>query len=62
MSKSMTSVDLAVNTFGSEGAKPIAEAISVSKSLTSIDLGYSEFGVEGGKAIAEAIPINIKSR
>ena len=43
---------------GAEGAKPIAEAISVSKLLTSVNLAKNCLGTEGAKPIAEAISVS----
>ena len=50
----LTTLNLAANDIGVEGAKAIAEALKVTAVLTTLNLGYNSIGVEGAKAIAEA--------
>ena len=55
---SLTSIDFSRNDIGAEGAKAIAEALTINTSLTNIDFSSNNIGPEGAKAIAEALKSN----
>ena len=54
----MKSVGLMKCKLGVDGAKAVADYVSVSGSLTSLDLERNAIGAEGAKAIADALRVN----
>ena len=49
--KSMVSIGMASCELGVEGAKAMAELVSVTASLTRLDVRYNSLGEEEGKAV-----------
>ena len=60
--ESQWQVDLSNNDIGSEGAKPLAEAIAVSASLTSVSLRGNSLGDAGVEVVCNAVQSNEHSK
>jgi hypothetical protein len=58
VSRVLTSVDLGVNSIGTEGGIALADALKVNVALTNLNLRNNKLDVEAGKALAEALPVN----
>jgi hypothetical protein len=54
----LTTLDLRVNSIGSDGAKALAEALKTNSALTTLDLRANSIGDDGAKALAEALKTN----
>ena len=48
-------VNLASNNIGSEGAKPLADALRINASVSHLDARYNDLGDEGKAILREAV-------
>ncbi|XP_015777590.1 PREDICTED: protein NLRC3-like [Acropora digitifera] len=55
---SLSSLNLAWNSIGNEGANSLAEALTVNTSLSSLNLAWNSIGNEGANSLAEALTVN----
>ena len=55
---SLTSLNLAHNSIGDEGASSLSEALRVNTSLTSLNLAHNSIGDEGASSLSEALRVN----
>ena len=43
------------NSFGTEGAKPLADALRVNSGLTHLDVTYNQLGEDGRSVLSDAV-------
>ncbi|XP_067041353.1 protein NLRC3-like [Acropora muricata] len=55
---SLSSLDLARNSIGNEGANSLAQALRVNTSLSSLALAFNSIGNEGANSLAQALRVN----
>ncbi|XP_068699994.1 nucleotide-binding oligomerization domain-containing protein 2-like [Montipora foliosa] len=55
---SLTTLDLAYNFIGAEGATLLSQALEVNTSLTTLDLSHNYIGAEGATSLSQALAVN----
>jgi len=56
--RTLTSMNLGLNSIGNEGAEALADALKSNRTLTSMNLSRNSIGKEGAEALAEALKTN----